>query len=328
MSSDQKGTRRLGVLTSGGDAPGMNPCIRAVVRTAIHKGFEVLGIHHGYAGLIDAEFELMDARSVGGIIQKGGTILSTARAPEFKEAAGQAKALRNLREHRIDLLVVIGGDGTHRGALALHEAGVSVVGIPATIDNDLAFTDVAIGVDTALNTILNAIDKIKDTASSHHRAFLIETMGRNSGYLALMGGVAGGAEVIILPEEPMKVEDCALEVASAYRRGKAHFIAVVAEGATPNIREIADHLERRELGYEVRVTILGHIQRGGSPSAFDRLLATRLGIAAVEHAVAGEVGCMVGLVGNQIVATDLSEMLDTPKQPDLEFYRRASVLAR
>ncbi|MFQ5946505.1 MAG: 6-phosphofructokinase [Anaerolineae bacterium] len=320
--------KRVGVLTCGGDAPGMNPCIRAVVRTALHHGFEVLGVHHGYSGLIDAEFELMDARSVGGIIQKGGTILSTARSPEFMTQAGQAKAVRNLGEQDIDALVVIGGDGTQRGSLTLHEAGVSVVGIPSTIDNDLAFTDVAIGVDTALNTILDAVDKIKDTASSHHRAFLIETMGRNSGYLALMAGVAGGAEVIVLPEEPTDLEELAHEIAAAYERGKAHFIAIVAEGATPHIQEIADHLGRQELGYEVRVSILGHIQRGGSPSAFDRILATRLGIAAVDQLVAGKTGRMVGLVGNQIAETDLAEVARTAKKPDLEFYRRASILAR
>lgn len=328
MNSERDGIKRLGVLTCGGDAPGMNPCIRAVVRTALHHGYEVLGVHHGYSGLIDAEFELMDARSVGGIIQKGGTILSTARSPEFRTEAGQAKAVRNLREQEIDDLVVIGGDGTQRGSLWLHEADISVVGIPATIDNDLAFTDVAIGVDTALNTILDAVDKIKDTASSHHRAFLIETMGRKSGYLALMAGVAGGAEVIVLPEEPTNLEDLALEIGAAYERGKTHFIATVAEGATPHIQEIAKYLQRRELGYEVRVSILGHVQRGGSPSAFDRLLATRLGIAAVDQVVAGKTGRMVGLVGNQIAATDLAEVVGTPKEPDLGFYRRASILAR
>ncbi len=328
MNSETEGGGRLGVLTSGGDAPGMNPCIRAVVRTALYHRHEVLGIHHGYSGLMDAEFELMDARSVGGIIQKGGTVLSTARSPAFKTEAGQARAIRALREQKIGDLVVIGGDGSQQGALKLHEAGISVVGIPATIDNDLAFTDVSIGVDTALNTILDAIDKIKDTASSHHRAFLIETMGRDSGYLALMGGIAGGAEVIVLPEEPTDIEALAGEVSAAYERGKAHFIAIVAEGATPHIQEIADYLRRRELGFEVRVSILGHVQRGGSPSAFDRLLATRLGMAAVDQVVAGETGRMVGLVGNRIVATELAVALGKPKEPDLEFYRRASILAR
>lgn len=320
--------RKIAVLTSGGDAPGMNPCIRAVVRTAIGHELEVVGIHRGYAGLIDADMEPLNARSVGGIIQKGGTCLESARCPEFETEDGRRTGLRNLNRHGIEALVVIGGDGSQTGALKLHQMGFPVIGVPSTIDNDLAFTDISIGVDTALNTLLDAVDRIEDTASSHQRAFLVEVMGRDSGYLALMGGIAGGAEAIVIPEVETSCEELAERVKDAYVRGKAHFIAVVAEGAKPDTQTLAQHLSGKELGFEVRVTILGHVQRGGSPTAFDRLLATRLGAAAVQQLMKGQKGKMVGLIGNKVVATDLEKVLATRKRVDLEFYKLAQILER
>jgi 6-phosphofructokinase 1 len=322
--------RRIGVLTSGGDAPGMNPFIRAVVRRALDYGWEVWGIKRGYAGLIDGEMEVLDARAVGGIIQRGGTILQTARSKEFRTERGQREACRNLNERGIEGLVVLGGDGSLRGALELHKLGVRVMAAPGTIDNDISGTDIAIGVDTALNTALDAIDKIKDTASSHQRAFLVEMMGRESGYLALMAGIAGGAEMICIPEVPFELENVVRELEEAYVRGKAHCIITVAEGARPNTHEIACYLREHQerTGFEVRETILGHIQRGGSPTAFDRLLGTRLGAAAVDHLTRGESGKMVGLVGNRIVASPIEEVVAERKTVDLELYRLAQVLAR
>lgn len=320
--------KRIAVLTSGGDAPGMNPCLRAVVRGAIAEGWEVLGVRQGYQGLMEGWMEPLDARAVGGIVQKGGTILGTVRSPEFETEGGRKKALENLGKGAVDALVVIGGNGSQTGAYELYKMGFPVMGVPSTIDNDVPFTDITIGVDTALNTVLSAIDKIKETASSHHRAFLIEVMGRNSGYLAMMSGIAGGAEMIVIPEVPTDMEKMVESLQEAYRLGKAHFIAVVAEGAKPGTRAIADYLEGEELGFEVRVTILGHVQRGGSPTAFDRVLATRLGLGAIKELARGEKGSMVGLIRGEVVATQLEEVTSTAKALDLEFYRRAQVLER
>jgi 6-phosphofructokinase 1 len=317
--------RRIGVLTSGGDGPGLNPCIRAVTRTALGYGLEVMGIKRGYAGLMDCEMIPLDARAVGGILGKGGTFLGTDRAPEFKTVQGQREALRNLNRQSIEGLVVIGGNGSLTGALALHKHGFPVVGVPATIDNDVPGTGIAIGVDTALNTILGAIDRIKDTASSHQRAFLIEVMGRDCGYLALMGGVAGGAEMVLIPEVETTLEEVAQGLLDAYIRGKAHCVVVVAEGYKPGTQAIVDYLNERreELGFEVRVTVLGHIQRGGSPSAFDRLLATRLGAAAVTELYNGHYGQMVGLKGQEVATTSLEEMASSRAELDLDLYKLA-----
>ena len=322
--------RRIGVLTSGGDGPGLNPCIRAVTRTALGYGLEVMGIERGYAGLMDGEMIQLDARAVGGIIGKGGTFLGTTRAPEFKTVQGQREALRNLNKHSIEGLVVIGGNGSLTGALALHKHGFPVVGVPATIDNDVSGTDIAVGVDTALNTILGAIDRIKDTASSHQRAFLIEVMGRDCGYLALMGGVAGGAEMVLIPEIETTLEEVAQGLLDAYIRGKAHCIIVVAEGYKPGCQAIVDYLKERreELGFDVRVTVLGHIQRGGSPSAFDRLLATRLGAAAVTGLYNGHYGQMVGIKGREIVTTPLEEVTNSRIELDLDLYELAKVMEK
>jgi 6-phosphofructokinase 1 len=317
--------RRIGVLTSGGDGPGLNPCIRAVTRRALGYGLEVMGIKRGYAGLIDGEMISLDARAVGGIIGQGGTFLGTARAPEFKTAQGQREALRNLNKHSLEGLVVIGGNGSLTGALALHKHGFPVIGVPATIDNDVAGTGMAIGVDTTLNTILGAIDRIKDTASSHQRAFLIEVMGRDCGYLALMGGVAGGAEMVLIPEVETTLEEVAQGLTDAYIRGKAHCIVVVAEGYKPGTLAVVDYLNERreELGFEVRVTVLGHIQRGGSPSAFDRLLATRLGAAAVTELYNSHYGLMVGVKGQEVVTTPLEEVANSHIELDLDLYNLA-----
>jgi 6-phosphofructokinase 1 len=283
--------RRIGVLTSGGDGPGLNPCIRAVTRRALGYGF---------------------------------------RAPEFKTVQGQREALRNLNKHNIEGLVVIGGNGSLTGALALHQHGFPVVGVPATIDNDVPGTAIAIGVDTALNTVLGAIDRIKDTASSHQRAFLIEVMGRDCGYLALMGGVAGGAEMVLIPEVETTLEEVAQGLLDAYIRGKAHCIIVVAEGYKQGCRAIVDYLKERreELGFDVRLTVLGYIQRGGSPTAYDRLLATRLGAAAVTELYNGHYGQMVGLKGQEIVTTPLEEMASSRIELDLDLYELAKIMEK
>lgn len=310
----------IGVLTSGGDSPGMNACVRGVVRTALAGNILTIGIKRGYTGLIAGDTQLMTSRSVGGIARWGGTILQTARCPEFKTPEGLRKALETIRDLAIDALVVIGGDGSLHGALALHQAGIPVVGVPASIDNDICYTDMSIGVDTAMNTILEAIDKIKDTASSHQRAFLIEVMGRRSGYLATTTGIAGGAELIISPENPMEVKDILAEMAHAHERGKPHFIIMIAEGTKPNAQELVNALcSSGHPGFEARLTVLGHVQRGGSPSAADRILASRLGDAAVRSLIAGESGKMVGIMNGKTVSTSLEEVLkmDRPVDPDL-----------
>jgi len=322
--------KKIGVLSSGGDGPGLNPCIRAVVRKAMHYNMEVIGIKRGYGGLIDHEVIALDSRSVGhGMIGQGGTRLGTSRCLELKTKKGLREALRTLNEEGIEGLVVIGGDGSMRGAKALYDAGGKVVGVPASIDNDVCGTDICVGVDTALNTVMDAIDRIKDTASSHNRAFLIETMGRDCGYLAMVAGIIGGAEMVCLPEVPFELEDVVRELVDAYVRGKSHCIIVVAEGAKYNAKTIAEHLEMRgeETGFEVRMTILGYIQRGGSPSAFDRLLATRLGAEAVDVLHEGKAGVMVGLRGAKIEATPLGEVVAMSKKLNLDLYELGEILS-
>jgi 6-phosphofructokinase 1 len=284
--------KRIAVLTSGGDAPGMNAAIRAVVRQGLDCGMEVYGIQHGYAGLLVGDIQQLSSRSVSGIIHRGGTILGSARCPEFRTLAGQRKALDILNSLDIDGLVVIGGNGSQTGSYALSNLGFPVVGIASTIDNDLYGADITIGVDTALNVALESIDRLKVTAESHHRAFLIEVMGRDCGYLALMCGLAGGAEAVVIPEVEVDPDEVAAELRAAYDRGKAHAVVVVAEGARYNAEGLAaffkEHGER--LGFDLRVTVLGHIQRGGAPGAFDRLLATRLGAAAASSLANGQSG--------------------------------------
>ncbi|MHC2995185.1 MAG: 6-phosphofructokinase [Candidatus Atribacteria bacterium] len=318
--------KKIAVLTSGGDSPGMNAAIRAAVRTGIFHGLEVFGIERGFTGLMEGQIFPMTLVSVGGIMQRGGTILKTSRSEKFKTKEGLDIALKKLQEFGIDGLVTIGGDGTLRGNKDLSALGVKTIGIPATIDNDLHKTDMAIGVDTALNTVIEAIDKIKDTASSHQRAFVVEVMGRNSGYLALMSGIAGGVEVILIPEISYNLQEINSKVKEGYQRGKTHCIIVIAEGVGKT-DEVSKYLEDK-IGYETRITILGYLQRGGSPSAFDRLLASRLGAAAVELLLKGETGKMVGLIGNEIEATDLEVVLSQQKTINRDIYDLALVLAK
>jgi len=277
----------LGLLTSGGDAPGMNSCIRAVVRAGITHGARVVGIYNGFEGLINGEFKVLGPRDVGGILQRGGTVLQTRRSERFMEPRGQREAIRKINEAGIDGLVVIGGDGSMRGAHVLTQQGVNVVGIPASIDNDIWGTNMAIGVDTAMNTIMDAVDKLRDTASSHGRAFLIETMGRGSGYLAVMAGIVCGAEMVLVPEVSVNLQEVADAIEDAYRRGKTHAIIIIAEGASIHTVDLARAIDEMDIGFKTRVTILGHIQRGGSPTAFDRLLAARMGVRAVETLLDG-----------------------------------------
>jgi 6-phosphofructokinase 1 len=319
---------RIGVLTSGGDAPGMNPCLRAIVRTAHFENVEVVGIREGFDGLLRGERMRLTARDVGGIIQRGGTILQTARSPEFHERKGRLRALRELNGAGIEGLVVIGGDGSMHGAYELTEMGFPVVGVPASIDNDIWGTNMALGVDTALNTIMEAVDKLRDTASSHQRAFLIQTMGRNCGYLALMAGIICGAEVILIPERETSLADVAEAVEDAYARGKTHAIIIAAEGNSLAPQDVVNHLEGLEVGFKTRLTILGHIQRGGRPGAFDRLLATRMGVKAVESLIAGETSVMVGLGGREITTVALSEVVSRQREANIEYFDMARMLAR
>ncbi len=320
--------KRIAVMTSGGDAPGMNAAIRAVVRSGIARGLEVYGIRQAYSGLLAGDFERLTSREVSGILQRGGTILQTARNEEFKTRQGQRKALRRLNEHSIDGVIIIGGDGSLRGAMKLHEMDVPVIGIPASIDNDIYGTDMSIGVDTALNTILDALDRLRDTATSHNRCFLIEVMGRNCGYLALMGGILGGAEVVVIPEKPKDKEEVAAELESAYIKGKAHAIAVIAEGAPYSVTELSDFLKQQEVGFEIRLTILGHTQRGGSPSAFDRLLATRMGVEAVSQLIDGKTGLMIARTGRGQNTLPLEEVTTQTRPITEEYFKLERLLSR
>lgn len=310
--------KNIAVLTSGGDAPGMNAAIRAVVRTGIAKGWDVYGVEHGYAGLMSGDMRIMGQRDVGGIVQQGGTILGSARALEFKTIEGRQKALAELAKRDIGGLVVIGGNGSQTGAHALWEMGFPVVGVASTIDNDLYGSEITIGVDTALNIALEAIDRLKITASSHNRAFLIEVMGRDCGYLALMAGIAGGAEFISIPEFPTEPEDIANELHAAHARGKKHGIIVVAEGAKYNAEALVQYFKENKatLGFELRATILGHVQRGGSPTASDRLLATRLGAAATAALASGDHGVLVGMNQSVVTKTPLSTVIANKKTLD------------
>ncbi len=318
----------IGVLTSGGDAPGMNACIRAVVRAAQTRNAQVLGVFNGFEGLIDGEYRPLGVRDVGGILQRGGTILQTRRSKRFLEKKGQRDAIRKMNEAGMDALIVIGGDGSLHGAQILHEQGVKVVGVPASIDNDIWGTNIAIGVDTAMNTIMDAVDKLRDTASSHSRAFLVETMGRNSGYLAVMAGIVCGAEVVLIPEVKVKIKDVASMVEEAYKRGKTHSIIINAEGSGFSTVELAKALDNMDVGFTTRVTILGHIQRGGTPTAYDRLVASRMGVKAVEALLEGQSGVMTGLKGRGIDFVPIAEVIANKRTVNMEYYEMARVLAR
>lgn len=326
MALDKK-QMKIGVLTSGGDSPGMNPCIRAVVRAGIAHGARVIGINNGFEGLMNGEFRELGPRDVGGTLLRGGTILQTRRSLAFREPRGQREAIRRMNEIGMDGLVVIGGDGSLTGALALHKQGVKVVGVPGSIDNDIWGTNMSIGVDTAMNTIMDAVDKLRDTASSHGRVFLVETMGRSSGYLAVMAGIVCGAEIVLIPERPVTLEEIAKAVESAYLRGKTHAFIINAEGSGHKTEELAKALEDMDVGFQTRVTILGHIQRGGSPTAYDRLLASRMGVKAVEALMAGKSGVMTGLQGRGIEYVPLEEVIAGKREVNMEYYEMVGLLA-
>jgi 6-phosphofructokinase 1 len=321
---------KIAVLTSGGDAPGMNAAIRAIVRTGLDKGWEVLGAKHGFSGLVNGDFIPLGRRDVGGIIQQGGTMLGSARCAEFRTPEGRQKALDALQYQHIDGLVVIGGNGSQTGAYHLSQMGFPVVGVASTIDNDLYGSEMTIGVDTALNIALEAIDRLKVTASSHGRAFLVEVMGRDCGYLALMSAIAGGAEAVIIPEFETDIEAVAKELRSSYDRGKSHALVVVAEGATYNAEKLVAYFKKQEerFGFELRATILGHVQRGGAPGAFDRLLATRLGAGATDCLARGETGVLVGLKKGEIGTTPLDVVIANKKNLDPHLIELAKVLAK
>ncbi len=322
--------KRIAVLTSGGDAPGMNAAIRAVVRMGIDQGYEVFGVCDGYRGLIDNTLKPLDARDVGGIIQLGGTFLGSARCPDFKTPEGREHALANLREREIEGLIVIGGNGSQTGASALDQLGFPVVGVASTIDNDLVGSEITIGVDTALNIALEAIDRLKVTASAHRRAFLVEVMGRDCGYLALMAGIAGGAEAIVVPEVETKPEVVIEILHKAYERGKKHGLVVVAEGAKYNADALNHYFEEHgaKIGFDHRATILGHVQRGGSPGAFDRLLASRLGAEAARQLCRGNHGVLIGWLNDQATATPYELVVGKHKPLDLRLFELAEVLAQ
>lgn len=322
--------QRIGILTSGGDAPGMNAAVRAATRAALGRGWEVFGVRNGYAGLLDDTMDVLHARDVGGIIQRGGTVLGSARSPQFEQDAGVDKAIRNLSRRGIEGVVVIGGNGSQTGSNRLHQRGIPVVGVASTIDNDLYGSDVTIGADTAVNLTLEAIDRLRTTGSSHQRAFLVETMGRNCGYIALMTGIAGGAEVIVTPECEVETQEVVERLGAAYRRGKTHAIVVVAEGAKHGARAMMEYFEqhRSTIGFGLRLTTLGHVVRGGVPTAADRVLATRLGAAAVDHLAAGNSGVLVGLLSNAIAATPLAEIAGRTKPIDCALLEMARVLAQ
>src|SRR5262245_43634386 len=321
--------KKIAVLTSGGDAPGMNAAVRAVTRGALARGWEVFGVRNGYAGLLAGALEPMLARDVGGIVQTGGTVLGSARCPEFMEPSGRAKGLASLKQKSIDALVVIGGNGSQSGSASLAREGYPVVGVPSTIDNDLYGNDVSIGCDTAINITIEAIDRLRTTASSHQRAFAVETMGRNCGYIALMSGIAGGAEVIALPEHELLPADVAERLRAAYQRGKTHALAVIAEGAKCGVHELMEYYgkHRKSIGFDLRVTRLGHVVRGGNPTAADRVLATRLGAAAVETLAGGKHGVLVGVIKGDIAVTPLVEIAGKMRPADASLLELARTMA-
>lgn len=317
--------KKIGVLTSGGDAPGMNAAIRAVVRKAIYHDLEVYGIYGGYSGLISGNIKKMELGTVGDIIHRGGTILYSARCDEFKTKEGQQKGIEQLKKLGIEGLVIIGGDGSYRGAQALNAHGFPCVGVPGTIDNDIPGTQFTIGFDTALNTVIDAIDKIRDTATSHERTFIIEVMGRDAGDIALWAGLAGGAETILIPEEDNTIEEIVGRIRKGYERGKKHSIIVVAEGVCSGaelgkkIKELAN--------IETRVSVLGHMQRGGSPSANDRVLASRFGAHAVELLLANKGGRAVGIVDNKVVDYDMLEAFNKKYSIDVSMLKLTKELS-
>lgn len=317
--------KRIAVLTSGGDSPGMNAAIRAVVRYSIFNEIEVFGIQRGYKGLINGELEEMSASSVGDIIQRGGTVLKTARSLEFLEEEGQNAAIEALKDFKIDGTIIIGGDGSFRGAKVIADKGIPSIGVPGTIDNDLSYTDYSIGFDTAVNTAIEAISKIRDTSASHERISIVEVMGRDCGNIALYAGMSGGAEAILVPEVPFTTEEIVTKLYQTSKRGKKQSIIVVAEGAVP-----AEQLAKRIYdmsGMECRTTILGHIQRGGAPTSYDRVLASKLGAKAVDCLLKGEKARVVGIRHNKILDMDITEALNAPKRFDYKMHELSKKLS-
>ncbi|QSO51967.1 6-phosphofructokinase [Alicyclobacillus curvatus] len=317
--------QKIAVMTSGGDAPGMNAAVRAVVRTALYQGMEVVGIRRGFTGVMNGEFVPMSLGSVADTIQRGGTVLYTARCEPFKTEEGQRQGYEVLKEAGIDGLVVVGGDGSFRGAQALSRLGIRTIGLPGTIDNDIACCDATIGFDTAVNTAIEAIDKIRDTATSHERTYVVEVMGRNAGDIALHVGLAGGAESILVPERPFSMDDIIRKLERGVARGKKHSIILVAEGAGRGM-DIGKYLSEHT-GFEVRVTVLGHIQRGGAPSAKDRVLASQLGAYAVELLREGVSGKMATIYKGVLQAVDFDTVFATLREPDMSLYELADTLA-
>jgi 6-phosphofructokinase 1 len=325
---DMAGKKTIGVLTSGGDAPGMNTTLRGIVRSGIFYGNRIFGIKRGYQGLIEGDFVELDLSSVSGIIKEGGTFIQTARCDEFYREEGRTKAYDNLKKHGIDNLIVIGGDGSFRGLHALiNEHSMKGIGVPGTIDNDLYGTDYTIGFDTAVNTALEAIDKIRDTAKSHSRLFIVEVMGRTSGHIALYAGIGGGAEEILMPETYSDIEKLCKKLEEGQKRGKKSSIIVLSEGDEAGNAFMLKEKIEKYVDWEVRLSVLGHQQRGGSPTAFDRMLASRLGYAAVMAAMADENDKMVGIVNNELKLTPLEEAYTIKKKINNEFIKMAEILA-
>ncbi len=321
---------KIGVLTSGGDAPGMNAAIRAVVRACAYHNLECVGFYRGLQGLIEGDFKELNARSVKNIINRGGTFLKSARSKDFMTVEGRKKAFDNLKKASIDALVVIGGDGTFAGAsVFIKEFNFPIVGIPGTIDNDINGTDYTIGYDTALNTVVEAIDKIRDTANSHNRLFLVEVMGRDAGDIALNAGIAAGAEEILIPEQNMGRERLLESLSRSKKSGKTSSIVVVSEGDQigKNIFGLAEYIEENLKEYEVRVTVLGHIQRGGAPSCYDRVLASRLGVGAVDALLRGETNIMIGIIHNRVTSVPFSEAIKGNNEIDEELIRVADIIS-
>lgn len=324
-----KNIKKIAVLTSGGDSPGMNAAIRSVVRTCAYHNINCVGIYRGYQGMIEGDFKEMDARSVKDIINKGGTILKSARSNEFRTVEGRKKAYEKLKEANVDALVAVGGDGTFTGAMIFSsEYDFPVMGIPGTIDNDIFGTSHTLGYDTALNTVVDVIDKIRDTASSHNRLFFIEVMGRDVGHIALNAGVGAGAEEILIPEEDLGLERLLESLRRSKRSGKSSSIVVVAEGDKigKNVFELKDYVDENLAEYEVRVSVLGHMQRGGSPSCFDRVLASRMGVKAVESLLEGKSNYMVGLLNDKMALTPLDQAIKGQSKINLELLRVSDIM--
>ena len=325
-----KEIKKIGVLTSGGDAPGMNAAVRAVVRSSVYNNIECFGIYKGYQGMIEGSIKKLNARSVNNIINKGGTVLKTARCQEFYSKEGRQKAFNKIKEYEIDALVIIGGDGSFTGAILFtKEHNIPIIGIPGTIDNDISGTSFTIGFDTALNTVVESIDKIRDTAISHNRLFIVEVMGRDAGHIALNAGIGAGAEEILIPEENMGLERLLESLKKSQKSGKSSSIVMIAEGdkTGKNVFEIASYVENNMPEYEVRVSVLGHIQRGGAPSCFDRVLASRMGVHAVDSLISGTYNVMVGIKDDIMVISPLEEAIKGQTEINKNLIRVSEILS-